>query len=197
MPNPLLRVTGRSKTNVDRPVALPPVLEHVEGQNFPYRGMYDHGVEPTEKPHDPSMYGVDPDHVDGHIVGLEAPEKEPEPIPVRLVQEFKQELRRFGSGRMTVDFTSLNNAANRAVELIGRSETRTSVKILNMDPTNILLVSQTREECSTMGYPVYPGKEHTLVGEDPVFVMAVNPTFGFLNATLSLAYHAEYRIREQ
>lgn len=197
MPNPLLRMTARSKTNTDRPVAIAPVPEEYEGHNNPYRGTEEHGVTPNTQPHDPDVYGVDPDNPNqGHLVKIEMSDKEPDPIPVRVVQEYKRELRRFGSDRISLDFTTVNNPAGRPIELLGRSDSRSSVKLINLDGTNTILVSNTREEINVRGYPLLPGKELSLTTEDPIFVAVVKNDFTFPNAVATLAYLAEYSIKE-
>ena len=199
MPNPLTRLTVRPPgTNPNRPRAITPVPEHVEGTNFPWRGPEEHGVTPNAKPHDPDVYGVDPEDPHTHtIVTVDHPEKVPDPIPVRIVQEFGKEYREFGTDRLSLDFTTANNPSNRAVELVGRADDRTAVRIRNCDAANILLIGTSREETAMRGYPVYPGQEIALVTESPVFAVVVSSTYSAPTAVSLVGLLTEYVVREQ
>ena len=198
MPNPLLRMPYRpSKTNTDRPHEIAPEVEHVSGDNNPYRGLEPHGVEPNAKPHDPNTYGVDPNNPNqGHIVNLEEPPVIPEPVPVRVVNTYKEELRRLGTDRFNLDFTAATNPAARPAELCGRSTDRATVRIRNCDAANIVLVAGTREDIAMKGFPIYPGQEVSLETEDPLFATVVSSTYGVPTTVTVVGVIYQYRIKE-
>jgi hypothetical protein len=171
-------------------------MEDYAGDNHPYRGTENHGVADTAKPHDPDVYGLNDDEPDGIPVSvLVHEEKTPDPVPVRIVTEYKKEIHRFGTDRVVLDFTTANNAANRPVEIVGRSENRTSIKLRNMDPTNWVYIGGTREEVAMRGYPITPGSDVTLSAEEPIFAVVVKPDGTFPNASATLAYIAEYVVK--
>src|SRR4051812_1863056 len=91
MPNPLMRL-GQPKTSQDppdRPQAETPVLEHVEGSVFPYRGMEEHGV-----PVHGSQFEDVPGH-EGTVPAFFTVDTEPEHVvPVRVVQGVTDKTRR-------------------------------------------------------------------------------------------------------
>lgn len=105
-----------------RPEAVQPVPEEYEGVNFPYRGIENHGVEPTK--------GVDPENYYDHdkwdagpddIPSLPA-EKEPDPIPVKIMN---------ASGRERFNFRTAKTAFNTITpqQLMGRNDRRNMVRI--------------------------------------------------------------------
>lgn len=196
MPNPLARITYRPPgTNPARPRAIAPVPEHVEGQNFAWRGMEEHGVEPTGKSVDPETYEVDDS--EKVITTIAEPVEIPDPIPVTIVQKYRQEYREFGSDRVSLDFTTGGNLAGRAYELLGRDNDRISVRVKNCDASNIVLIGTTREEVTMRGYPLDPGESTTIVSESPIYVVCVSSTYDVPTTPTLVAYLAEYVVREQ
>lgn len=158
MPNPLARVQVTSKKPPERPEAIPPVPEHYEGDNNPYRGTEDHGVKPTEKP---SPTGADWDTREGHT--YLPPEEEYEPIPVRIVQQHGNEFRQFRVHRMSV-----NNG--QAVQFLGRNLARQSVYVENPDAALTLMISHERE-FPLGGFILGPGQNVTLYTHDEIYVL--------------------------
>lgn len=199
MPNPLVRLGPpvQSKNKVDRPRPTMPVMDDPAGDNHPYRGTESHGVADTVRPHDPDTYGVDGDHPDGIPVALEVqPEKEPAPVPVRVVEEYRRERHYFSSDRIRLDFTTANNPANRAVQLVGRDDNRVALHIINYDDNLAMLIGSTREETLMRGFVLAPLATITLRTEEPVYVIAVNATdLAFPNDFGRISYVAEYVVR--
>lgn len=167
MPNPFIRVGVTSKEPQDhRPEPIPPVPEHYEGQNNPYRGIEDHGVPPTSTPNPP---GAMQDTKVG--VNYLPPERVMHPVPVEIVNRFGREFRRHRVHKMSV------NGA-RTVQFLGRNEARTSVVISNPDAALSLFVGITMDMNPALnGYELKPGKEITLTSDDAVYVFgtAVDP----------------------
>ena len=160
MPNPLARVQVTSKEPPKRPDAIPPVPEHYEGDNNPYRGIEDHGVKPDVKP---SPTQADWDTREGRT--YMAPAEEYEPIPVRIVQQHGNELRRMRVHRMSVD-------NSRGQQLVGRNLARQSILVSNPDGANNQIIGHSRE-FPLGGLILIHGKDVTLYTHDDVYVMGV------------------------
>lgn len=169
MPNPLTRLLQTpSKTATDRPSPIPPRLESVEGQNFAYRGTETHGVTPTAKSEDPltddAFDALNPDGRAVFVPAIDHP-KDEDPIPVRIVTEFKREIKAFSTDRRIAVW-------NRADEIVGRDENRISLTIKNISSDKALFIGYSRETIFLTGYPLYASQERTLTTEDPVYVAA-------------------------
>jgi hypothetical protein len=174
-------------------------MEDYAGDNNPYRGTESHGVAQTVKPHDPETYGVDGDHPDGIPVVLEIePVHEPAPVPVRIVQEYRRERHEYGTDRILLDFTLARNPANRAVEIVGRDDTRVSIRLKNADDNMGILIGHSREETAMRGYLMSPGETLTLTTESPIFATVIAiPAMTFPDDTALLTYIAEYVVKAE
>lgn len=165
MPNPFMRSvqqnTSDESMTADRPHPTAPILETYEGSNHPYRGIESHGVEDTGHPSDPQMEWDDGTR---KIVYAEPP-KEIEPVPVRIVSEGQEELRRF---RAYPVYAGVNPR-----RIINRNENRTSVKIFNTggtqaDATWWIGVGDSMVQNST-AYPLAPRTSIDLDTQDEVW----------------------------
>lgn len=177
MPNPLLGMVPKRRDPRNRyqdtsaPQPITPVLEGYAGSNHPYRGLEQHGVQDTVEPNDPETYGFDVDdpNADGgvHFVPVQEDPKEPEPIPVKVIQEFKRELRTFATDRLTISGSDVK-------EIIGRDTDRSSFKLRNLTADKTLVVCHSREDMSIRGFYLYAGTEISLTTEEPVYVQALS-----------------------
>ncbi len=185
MPNPLLRVVQRpSKTPTDRPTPITPVLEEYAGDNHPYRGTEAHGVDDKYQPRHPDTVSFDAENPDGRaeFVPIEPYEKEPDPIPVKVVQQYKHELRTFATDRIIAKW-------NEPYQLLGRDTERTTVRIRNLHNTKVVWVGPEPSSLPMRGYPLWAGVEITLTTEQPIYVQA----WGTSDAdNCDVGYIAEY-----
>lgn len=149
MANPLMnRQQNTSKADMaDRPQPIDPEPEHYAGENFPYRGIEYHGVEPTAEPRETPGYDA--------TVGAEFKEvKEPEtPVPVKIVTEGLKEINDWQVRREYVSGASYCIA--------GRNNNRTRLTIRNAGAVNVW-VGSNGSVTSFMGYPIVPNAELTL-----------------------------------
>lgn len=140
-----------------------PEPEHVAGEEYnqPYRGMEDHGVTPPYKATAVPNYD---DEREGYLPT--PPEKEEEPIPVRVVQEFSKELKKFRVYTTTV-------ATGTAVNLCGRNEARSAIHIKNMAASGFIWISHSLSLCNdTFGYAIASRGEIVINTENPVYCYA-------------------------
>lgn len=158
------------QTPPDRPQAIPPVPEEYEGTSFPYRGIENHGVEPTpgvdpELYYDRNSYDMDPDKFNTIPA-----EKEPDPVPVRIVNESARERFHFRVGTITIPTTS------DALELCGRNDNRSLIRIRvpGSSPGSIVFGS-TRSLSAGTVYTLAAGQEIEFRTTEPIFVNASNP----------------------
>lgn len=163
------QLTGM-QTPPDRPQAIPPVPEEYEGVNFPYRGVGNHGVEPTkgvdpEAYYDRTSYDMDPDNFESL-----PPEKEPDPVPVRIVNENARERYHFRTVSMTIPTTS------DTVELCGRNDNRSllRIRVPGSSPGSIVFGGSRNLSPGTV-YTLAAGQEIEFRTTEPVFVNASNP----------------------
>lgn len=136
-----------------------PRTERVAGSVFAYRGQELHGVPMTGTP---DLYDEVPD---GETVLVEELPPEPDPIPVRIVKSGGRELSRWRTQRAY--------AGDDASALIGRDESRNTLRIRNLSSTagdRVWIAPDQGQANSAFGYPLDPGVEITLNTEDPVFV---------------------------
>lgn len=186
MPNPLLKVQlNRSKSRVDRPEPIPPVAENqYADDNIPYRGIETHGV-PIGNPDfdDPDVYVVG----DGRpVIVYDEEEDDREPIPVRIVSSGSREYRRFRTDRMTVGGTG--NA--QVVQVVGKNDARTNLKIRNMSADKTLYIASDQADVMITGYPLTAGQEFTTTAESPVYAYSVD------GSSVTVAVYYEYAVRE-
>jgi hypothetical protein len=164
MPNPFMRsvqqnVSDESMTP-DRPHPTDPILETYEGSNHPYRGVEQHGIADNADPTDPIR-----EFADGtRKVVFDEPEKEIAPVPVRIVTEGGNELRRA--------VFSTYSVGNVPARICGR-RTRESVTIKNDGPFNVVLSGDANIGLVS-GYTLPVGDDVTLRTEDDIWAYAVD-----------------------
>lgn len=168
MPNPLMRMMQRpSKTPTDRPQPIPPVPESYAGTNFAWRGTETHGVATTQGTMDPEGIGFDADSPDHRatFVPIDPNDEahDERPIPVRIVQEYKREIRRWSADRRTA-------VPGQVDPVVGRDEDRTRFLIRNISTAKVLYVGNEAATVALMGYRLDAGQEISLATEEPVFV---------------------------
>lgn len=165
MPNPLVKVgpaNTSNRDNAERPTPLTPQVESYAGQNFPWRGIETHGVEPTDKPVEPA------DWEDGRPVEYEEPKPPPDPVPVRIVSEGSRELRQF---RTFGAYTGDNTSAPRA--LIGQDEERSRVTVKHSVESGVVYISHSPETCNIAeGWPLAEGETWSTEAHTPIFAWA-------------------------
>lgn len=183
MPNPFLSATqlNRTKRNMtDRPTPETPRPESYVGENNPYRGTNDHGVESASHPEfftgyeemHSGEYRDEPHHV--------------EAIPVIIVHSGARELRQFRVGIEFVDST--NGLVARLIA--GRNDARTELRITN-NGAGLVYYGETESVTPYTGYPVPAGKEVIFRGEVAVWFVAAAGT------SAPLAIHEEYTVVER
>lgn len=169
MPNPLMRLQRKTSTvDVDRPMAIEPVPERVAGHVFPYRGMETHGVDPNNNWRDPEEY-------DGYERGIEVDSEplpqEPDPIPVRVVQDGAREIRRTTNFRAFATGSIKGGGASQVVSARFQSHTRRSAKVKNMDSTTVY-IGTSQESASVMnGWPLAQNEVYETTGEDAIWAL--------------------------
>lgn len=175
MPNPLVNVSAiRGKFRTNREPMQPVPEGQYRTTNHPYRGTEEHGVEITD---DDGLY---PDYADGHDEGgrlvpvYEHPEPVSEPVPVYVVHgpDNQREFRRWRTGRPTI--SARTDALT--TQIVGRSDQRTTVTIINTDAAKTVYIGPDRDVLSTDGYPLGPGKEKTLTSEDGLYALSADGT---------------------
>lgn len=176
MPNPFMRLgtPSMSKAADERPHAVPPVPEEYVGDNNPYRGIENHGVEPTGKPLADIEY-------DEEVPGFyEAVKEEPDPIPVRIVNVSGRELHRFNTWQDRIQAGTVRAVA-------GRNTARNSIVILNTG-TDTIYIGSSESVASYTGFPVNAGGTLSLNTEDAIYAYAA--------AEQSVAVIEEFSVKE-
>lgn len=165
MPNPFMRTVQQNTSDEamtpDRPHPTAPVLETYDGSNHPYRGIESHGIEDTGRPTNPQMEWAD----GTRKVVYDEDKPAPDPVPVRIVTEGGEELRKFRASSVY--------AGVYPRRIIGRNRDRTSVKIYNSggtqaDPTWWIGVGDNMVSNFT-AYPIPPRSSLDLDTQDEVW----------------------------
>ena len=138
---------------------LVPDMEEYAGLNIPYRGTEMHGVDPrftTLPPDEETEGGV------AYVVPPDEEKPDPDPVPVRIVQESSDEYDDWHTDQMMV--------SAKAIQIVGRDRRRSSLTIKNLSTTNTLYVG--KEQAATnyaMGFPIDPGSELSLSSTEAVW----------------------------
>lgn len=122
MPNPFFNRQKATSTNVPDRQQVTPVAETYAGNNHPYRGIEDHGVPDTVDPHDPHM---EFDNEASHLIVYDETVPEPEPIPVRVVNQ---------AGGRRIGFRTFRTVVpidGTPIQILGRNDKRRNLTILN------------------------------------------------------------------
>lgn len=164
MPNPIIRRHPlRTSKTPGRTEPIPPQMEAAEGDNIPYRGIVDHGVPVAHTFHDFAGYEDTEEGSDKEY------EKEPDPIPVRIVTAGGRELRRARTWQDIVpDTTTVRKIA-------GRNEARTSIVIYN-NSAALVWVGFTESVTAYTGFPVNNAGTLSLKCENEIFAVGTSGT---------------------
>lgn len=171
MPNPLLRrMVPQSKTDVDRPVAETPIPESIHGHVFPYRGMEQHGVRPTEDDHTlPDDYWDEPR---GVIVEYEPDRPAPDPIPVHIVNAGGRELRRLRVFRAyATGSASPVGGARNVISSDAISGMRRSVKVKNLDTTTVYIGDEASSASAMHGWPLAANEVYETTSQEDLWAI--------------------------
>jgi hypothetical protein len=115
------RQTQGQADSPDRPDRVAPVVEKYAGTNMPWRGTETHGVDvPADTVYD-TLEAQRPWVDDDADIQYMAPEEEPEPIPVKVVNETARERLAWRATRYRV--------TDSADMILGRHEKRRNVRI--------------------------------------------------------------------
>jgi hypothetical protein len=163
MPNPLLTPEEKnvSKGPSNSLSDHEPVEESYAGENFPYRGIETHGVQPTDDPTNMPDW-----REDGRIVPIAYVPAgvEVDPVPVRIVNT--------GSAEVDKWRVSTFYAGVTPVRLIGRDDKRTVLKIKNLTESETVYVSPDSTVSTFSGYPIATGESIELRSTDEVWAVA-------------------------
>ncbi len=132
-----------------------PIMEHVAGVTFPYRGQEQHGVEATAPWHPGA------DEWNEYTVVEGDPEVRPEPIPVKVVPQDKHELRTLTMGQLFCDSTPRI--------LAGRNESRTKLTVKNTSATVVIYINTNVGVNIFNGFPIAPNEKLDMVSEDVLY----------------------------
>ena len=188
MPNPLVRrMTPQSKTNVDRPVAETPIPESIHGHVFPYRGMEQHGVAPTEDDRTlPADYW---DERRGVEIEYEPDRPAPDPIPVYVVNSGGRELRRLRVFRAyATGSASPVGGARNVVNSDAISGTRRRVKIKNLDTTTVYIGDEANTASAMHGWPLAQNEVYETDSQEDLWALGTG------TADSPLAVAVEYAV---
>lgn len=135
-----------------------PVPDDFDGPVFPYRGQETHGVP------DSGYETIDDDlYAQGRPVEYTEPEREPDPVPVRIVSGDKSRVvKSFRVGRLVAPVGS-------AAQILPRHENRTTAKVRNMHATDVMYVSDSNSVTALSGYPVPASGEWSTDSTEPVY----------------------------
>ncbi len=167
MPSPFTKYQANvSKRPPDRPEPIEPKVETYAGVNNPYRGIEQHGVEPTGKPIVPA------DWEDGRPVEYHVP-KEPEPpIPVRIVTEASHELRKM---RTYGSLTGTNVGNPR--QIVAMDEERSTVQIKHIVSSAVVWISHSAATCNALeGFPLQTGDTYSTDAQTEIYAWADSAT---------------------
>ena len=160
MPNPLMRLGLGQRISTDpqeHQEPETPILEHVVGNNFPYRGSQDHGVVPTEKPLEAASYAGD------NAAYFEPEEPDPELIAVKVVNEAKREIRTFTTQQVIVD--------GNVQRILGRDPNRVSVRLTVIGAVAVWFGGDANVS-KYSGYPFAQGASLDLTANDEIYAFS-------------------------
>lgn len=165
MPSPFLRARLATSKPVDRPTPIAPVPEEYAGDNLPYRGINNHGVDGSEDWRETSEDA--PLRSDGRLIDVyEHDQPEPEPIPVYLVNRSSRERRAF----RTITGYAGGTDYGRARQLFGQDETRTRITIkVPTGGQTIWLSDDAGNANAASGYPVAAGETYVTESQEPIY----------------------------
>lgn len=173
MPNPLATPVSvfRNRFSTSREPQAPVPENTYEGDNIPYRGIEDHGVDGGKQEPYPD-YATGHDEAGRHVPVYEPEPASPEPVPVYVVRQegSGMELRRWRTQRITV--SARTDALQ--TQIVGRSEQRTTVTFVNTDATRTVWIGPDRDLLASDGFPLGPGKDRTITSEDGFYAQSAD-----------------------
>lgn len=166
MRNPFLAPQRNQSREEDTPKrGLTPIPDNPAGDNVPYRGVVDHGVDWDE-----SQSRDVPGYGDREVVTYEEPPNEPEPVPVRIVEEGSRERRRVRTVRAYAGGSTVGTS--RAI--LGEDDMRTRARIKNLHATKQVFISDTLMDFTGVflnGYPLAPGESYETYSHEPLYAV--------------------------
>jgi hypothetical protein len=162
MPNPLIqRQRNISTKPLDHDDAIPPRVDSYEGDNNPYRGIENHGVESKNRLSDvPEEFAPE----DYKIIPYDSEDKDIDPIPVRVVHgPTEREFRTFLTGRAY--------ATANASCIVARDFTRSKVRLRNISGVTVWL-SNTPSVQVFSGYPIPTQTEFVYEGNSEIWAVS-------------------------
>lgn len=157
--------------------SIPPVPEGRDDINFPYRGQEKHGVEPTALPYDTPGHGA------GREVPFEEPAPEPDPIPVVIRTMGGRELRKSR-------FYQSVAPAGKAVQLVGRDESRIMLRVKNLGASNIYIGDLDTTANANEGWPLAQNGVLEIETQDTLYATSSHATDG-MRVAVSVVYSLE------
>lgn len=167
MPNPFIKsgqqnISDKSMTS-DRPVYTDPIPERYDGSNHPYRGIEQHGVSDSVPPAEvmPEWGGTRP-------VEYTPRKPEPDPIPVKIVQEGGKEYKTWRTRQFSVD------PGNIPRQVVASNPHRTGLRIKNMSAVTVY-ISKDNAVASFMGFPLVQNESLDLNIHSEVWILNPDP----------------------
>ncbi len=155
MRNPLFNLQQNRDADLK---ALEPQQEQYAGENNPYRGIEQHGVESPDKPKTTPGYG------DTIAVEYEPEQPEPEPVPVYVVNRNARERRDWSVQNWPVDYQD-----PQPVQVAGLDERRISLVLRNKGP-NPVYINKTPEGANVaFGWELKIDTERAVDAQTPVY----------------------------
>lgn len=142
--------------------ALKPAPENYQGTVFPYRGMQQHGVHPSQS--------VDPpDHMaEGGMVTVAPPHKGPDPVPVRIVQGGTKEYSQWRAFQAYV--------SGSPTQVVNRKENRANLTLRNLSDTVHVWIGPDANVTKQTGFRLDKGASFSLAGEAEIWAVSDDGT---------------------
>lgn len=142
------KLPGQADGPRDRPEAVQPVPEHYAGVNFPYRGTEQHGVAvPENAEYNTRDFQYKEEEPEEYLPG----EPEPDPILVRVVQDYAREIRKLQVVRVPV--------SQQPQQIVGKNLARRSLRIRNTDATNAIYIGPDSNVNAVTGFKIPANSE--------------------------------------
>lgn len=157
---------GMQKPPESEPERVTPVPEHYKGVNFPYRGTNKHGVEvPEGAEYDTREFQYempDPDEITDEYM---EPDDEPEPIPVRLVQESAREVLKLRTVR--------RNVTDQRSQIVNRMDSRRNL-VIKVDGGVSAIYVGDADVTTYTGFKLDQGEQITFRSTDDVWAVCAD-----------------------
>lgn len=164
------QLTGM-QTPPERPDRLQPVPETYKGVNLPYRGVQNHGVALPEGANPDAYYEASGYDLNPDAFETIPADKEPDPVPVRIVMESARERFPFRCGSLVIPTNS------NVLELMGRNDRRIKVRMrVPGSSAGSVIFGGDRNLSSVNGYTITTGGEIEIATTENIYVVNANPT---------------------